>query len=134
MSAVNFEQWAVPDLKLPFGGRTYSVRPPTVEAAKQILAAAVLGEVKFGLHPGPVPGEIVTILSTIGDAHPALGDEAYAAMVADGVPAASIDRMSVYATFYWARGREYADIFARLFWTPRDVDLDEAGEPAPKDS
>lgn len=131
MSAVDFEAWVVPDLeiRLPLpdgtGGRAYMVRPPTVEAAKQILAAAVKGEVRFGLVKGEIPAAVQSVLDTIGETHPGLGD-AYDQMVADGQPAPIIDRASVYSVFFWARGKEYADSLAKMLWTP----VPEAGEPA----
>ena len=131
MGAVDFAEWVAPDLKIDLGGRTYIVRPPTVEAAKMILAAAVSGEVNLRLVAGVIPPEVQTILDTIGEQHPALG-EAHAAMVADEVPAQTIDRVAYYAVFYWARGKEYADTLAKLLWLPRDLTHATAGEPAPK--
>jgi len=128
MTAVAFEEWAASDLVLTFGGRTYTVRPPTVEAAKQILAAAVRGEVRFGLVKGPVPDEVQRVLDTIGTSHPGLGDDVYEQMVADGVPSPTIDRMSVYSVFYWARGKEYADALATILWTPRELPEETGGE------
>jgi hypothetical protein len=132
MSAVDFETWVVPDLeiRLPHpdgtpGGCTYKVRPPTVEAAKQILAAAVAGEVRFGLVKGEIPAAVQSVLDTIGDKHPGLG-EAYDQMAADGHPAVVIDRVSVYSVFFWARGKAYADALAKLLWEP----VPEAGEAA----
>jgi hypothetical protein len=132
MSAIDFGEWVAPDLELNLGGRTYTVRPPTVEASKMILAAAVRGEVKLGLVKGEVPAEVQAILDGIGNAHPALGD-AYSQMVADQVPAPTIDRVAYYAVFYWARGREYADTLAQLLWLPRDLTPGTAGEVDPKD-
>ena len=131
MGAIDFGEWVAPDLKLELGGRTYMVRPPTVEAAKMILAAAVRGEVNLGLVTGEIPAEIQALLDTIGEQHPALGD-AYDAMVADEVPAPTIDRVAYYAVFYWARGKEYADTLAKLLWLPRDLTHSSAGESAPK--
>lgn len=134
MSAVDFEEWAAPDLVLTYGGRTYSVRPPSVEAAKQIIAAAVRGEVRLGLVRGEIPDEVHTILDTIGDTHPALGD-AYEQMVADGVPKATIDRMAYYAVFFWARGKSYADKLATILWMPRATEnASSGGDASPKDS
>lgn len=121
MSAVDFASWVFPDLTLTLRGRDYTVPPPSVEASKQIVAAAALLEIKFGLIKIPVPPEMQSVLESIGDRHPALGDEAYAEMVADGLPAVVINRMSVYATLYWARGREYAETMARVLWTPEVV-------------
>jgi hypothetical protein len=131
VGAIDFGEWVAPDLKLELGGRTYTVLPPTVEAAKMILAAAVRGEVNLGLVTGEIPAEVQAMLDSIGDEHPALGD-AYAAMVADNVPAATIDRVAYYAVFYWARGKEYADTLAKLLWLPRDLTPSAAGGAAPK--
>jgi hypothetical protein len=131
MSAIDFGEWVAPDLELQMGGRTYLVRPPTVEAAKMILAAAVRGEVNLGLVKGEIPAEVQAILDSIGDEHPALGD-AHAAMVADKVPAATIDRAAYYAVFYWARGKEYADTLAKLLWLPRDLTPGATGDASPK--
>lgn len=133
MSAVDFESWVAPELELTLGGRTYMVQPPSVDAAKKIIAAAVRGEISLGLVKGEIPAEVQRMLDTIGtDEHPALGD-AYAAMVADQVPATTIDRVAYYAVFYWARGREYADSLAKILWTPRDL-ADTGGDDAdPKD-
>lgn len=133
MGAVDFGEWVAPDLQITLGGRTYAVRPPSVEAAKKILAAAVRGEVKLGLEKGEVPAEVQAVLDTIGpDEHPALGD-AYQQMVADGVPAATIDRVGYYAVFYWARGKAYADALAKILWTPSETQ-EGAGGAAPKGS
>lgn len=140
MSAVDFETWVTPDLEIRLpaadgtpGGRTYKVRPPSVEAAKQILAAAVRGEVRFGLVKGEIPDAVQSVLDTIGESHPGLGD-VYDQMVADGVPAATIDRVSVYSVFFWARGKEYADTLATILWQPLTLG-EKAGEGAgPKGS
>ena len=133
MGAVDFSEWVAPDLTITLEGRTYTVRPPSVEAAKQILAAAVRGEVNLGLVKGEIPAEVQAILDSIEPGvHPALG-EAYTAMVQDGIGSVTIDRVAYYAVFYWARGKEYADTLAKLLWLPRD--LEAAGsDAAPKDS
>lgn len=135
MSAVDFETWAVPTLDLTLGGRTYKVQPPSVEAAKQLLASAVRGEVNLGIHKGPVPEEVESILRTIKPGtHPALG-EVYDELIADGVHQATADRMAYYAVFYWARGKQYADAIATLLWAPRDAAAsEEGGEEHPKAS
>lgn len=134
MGAVDFEEWVAPDLQITLGGRTYSVQPPSVDAAKKILAAAVRGEVKLGLVKGQIPAEVQRVLDAIGpDEHPALG-AAYAQMVADGVPAVTIDRVAYYAVFLWARGKEYADALAKALWLPRDTAAERSGGAAPKGS
>lgn len=133
MSAVDFGEWAaVEGLTLTLGGRTYTVPPPTVGAMRQILAAAVRGEVNLRIVQGEIPAEVQEVLDTIGPHdHPALGP-VYDQLVADDVPKLAIDRMAYYAVFYWARGQEYADALARILWTPRDLDA-EAEEASPKD-
>ena len=131
MGAKDFGEWGDPDLELTWGGHTYMVRSPTVEAVKMILASAVRGEVNLGLVKGEIPDEVQAMLDSIGDEHPALGDQ-YAAMVANDVPAVTIDRMAYYAVFYFARGEWYADTMAKLFWTPRDLSAERSGGADPK--
>lgn len=120
MSALDFEAWAIPDLLLSWKGKEYRVPPPTVERAKQVLAAAVRGEVNLGLVPGPVPEQIAGVLAEIGDSHPGLGEAAYSQMVADDVPSYVIDRYSYHAVFHWARGADYAAFISTLLWAPRE--------------
>ncbi|MFC7430979.1 MULTISPECIES: hypothetical protein [unclassified Agrococcus] len=128
----DFKQWAQPDLELPYDGRIYRVPAPTVERAKAIIASAIRGEVGLGLVKGPVPPEVQAVLDSIGDSHPALTDEVYAQMDADGVPKESIDRMAYYAVFYWARSEQYADWIGKILWTPREGDASVAGDAARK--
>lgn len=127
MTAVDFEAWAVPDLTLTFKGRSYTVPPPDVDRAKVIMASALRAEVNLGIVAGPVDEEIDRILATVGDSHPALTDGVYEQMAADGVPVKSIDRMSYFAVFYWARSAEYAGWIATRLWQ-----LDSAATPSEK--
>ena len=129
--AVDFGEWAAPGLELTFGGGTYLVPPPTVEDAKKLLAMAVRAEIGLGLVKGEIPDEVQAVLDTIPSGeHPALGP-AYALLVAADVPQPTIDRMAYYATFYWARGKGYADALARILWGPVEAEEAEAGD-APK--
>ena len=129
MSAVDFGDWAIPDLELTLGGRTYTVSPPSVDDGKVILAAAARGEVNLGIVKGDLPDEVARVLERVKSGeHPALGTAVHAQMVADGLPQATIDRVTYYAVFYWARGREYADRLAALLWAPRQTE--EAGAEA----
>ena len=126
--AVDFGEWAAPGLELTFGGGTYLVPPPTVEDAKKLLAMAVRAEIGLGLVKGDVPDEVQAVLDTIPSGeHPALGP-AYALLVAADVPQPTIDRMAYYATFYWARGKGYADALARILWGPVEAEEAEAGD------
>lgn len=118
---VDFSAWAVPPLTLTLGERTYTVRPPSVGDMGKLLACAVRAEVNLGLVKGPITPDIQAVLDTIGTTHPALGDEVYEQMVADGQHPAVIDRMAYYAVLYWSRGKSYADAIAALLWAPREV-------------
>ncbi|WP_396645450.1 hypothetical protein [Microbacterium sp.] len=128
MSGVDFAAWAEPNLVLTLGGRTYTVRPPSVADAGKLLALAVRGEVELGLAKRPIPAGVQDVLDSIKpDEHPALG-KVYAQLVDDGVSPTTINRMAYYAIFYWARGKEYADWLAVTLFTPRDVSADVEGE------
>lgn len=132
MSAVDFEEWAAPGLELTFGGRTFTVAPPSVDDAVKILAAAVRGEVRLGLVKGEIPEQVQKVLDMIEPGqHPALG-ATFDQLCEAGVPAVTIDRMAYYAVFYWAKGKQYADSLATALWT--SVDQDGGGDGAPKDS
>lgn len=132
VSATDFSAWATPALVLTLGGRTYTVPAPSVDNAKYVLASALRGEVNLGLQDGPIPQDVSDLLAELkpGD-HPALGN-VHAQMVKDGIDQVSIDRMTYYAVFYWARGKEFADSLATILWMPRDVEP-EADRSAPKD-
>lgn len=124
MGAVAFEQWAVPDLVLTLGERTYRVRPPDLDGWGQCLALAV----RFQRGPDDVPAEVAGVLASMGeDAHPGLGD-VWDQLVADKVNPQIRARMDVYATLYWALGEDVAGRVARFLWAPESVE----GEPAPK--
>lgn len=122
MSAVDFSEWAAPDLELTFpGGHTFTVRPPSVDDAAKLLALAVRAEVNLGIVPAEteIPDAILDVIASIqpGD-HPALGST-FNEMREAGLSAATIDRTAYYAIFYWARGKRYADALATLLWAPR---------------
>lgn len=128
MPFTDFEEWVTPDLELTLRGRTFVVRPPSVEAGKKIAAAAVRGEIRLGLIEGvrEVPEEIQRVLDTIAiGEHPALGD-AYGQM-AEHLDQITLDRAAYYATFYWARSKDYADRLARILWSPRSSDEEHDG-------
>lgn len=132
MGAVDFGEWALPDLELTMRGRTYTVCPPSVADGRVLLAAAARAEVNLGIVEGPVPAEVEKVLAGFEQgAHPALGVDVHQQMVDDGLSQVEIDRMTYYAVFYWARGREYADRLAALLWTPRTLSQPE-DDAAPK--
>lgn len=134
MPTVDFTDWAVPDLVLTLGGHTYAVHPPSVDRARLVLACAVRSEVSLGLSAGPVPDELNVVLDGLDDTPlgvVTLGQGVYDALVADGHPPATIDRMAYYAMHFWARGKARADAIAVLAWTPK-VDAGDGDEPTPK--
>ncbi|MCM6761393.1 hypothetical protein NB037_03090 [Rathayibacter sp. ZW T2_19] len=113
MTTVDFGAWAR-GLTLTLGSVTYTVPEPSVADMRQVLALAVRAEV----GRDNVPAEILEILENLpDDGHPALGT-AYDELVRDGVGSHTLDRMGVYATLFWARGREYADSVAEKVWGP----------------
>jgi hypothetical protein len=138
VSAVDFAEWAAPDLVFNNlgadsegrGGRTFRVRPPSVGDMAKVLALAARGEVNLGVAPAgtELPAEIAEVLDSIepGD-HPALGST-FHEMRDYGISSATIDRAAYYAIFYWARGKEYADSLATLLFAPREVEAASAGE------
>lgn len=131
MPLVDFTEWATPDLELPWGGHVYRVSPPSVDDYAKILAAAVRSEIKLGIvKPEAVPDGALAALDRIApDEQFALRD-AYPLMVANGVPKETIDRMSFYAVFYWARNEAYADWIASVLWgrqTPAEPDARPKG-------
>jgi hypothetical protein len=131
VSAVDFSEWAAPDLTFKnLGGHTFTVRPPSVDDAVRVLALAVRGEINLGIVPKDtvIPPEIKAVLDEIqpGD-HPALGDT-FDEMKAKGLNATTIDRAAYYAVFYWARGKKYADALATLMWSPRASDEESTAE------
>lgn len=135
MSAVDFAEWAAPNLEfVNLGGHNFTVCPPTVEEVPRVLALAVRGEVNLGIVPPgtEIPDAILEVLADIGpEDHPALGTTFYE-MKAKGVNAPTIDRAAYYATFYWARGKRYADALAGLLFAPR-ASGDGAAPDAPSD-
>lgn len=137
-TASDFASWAVPDLVIPLGERTFSVRPPSTDDMGKLLACAVRGEVNLGIVEGPIPPGIQDVLDSIGeDEHPALG-ATFQEMVDAGVHPTTIDRMAYYSIFYWTRGKDYADTIAAVLWTPRDFSgaggTESEREPDPKGS
>lgn len=134
MSAVDFAEWAAPDLVLKnLGGHTFTVCPPTVGDMAKLLALAIRGEVELGLVPKDteIPDAVQELIDQIGPTdHPALGGT-YAAMKEAGLNDATINRAAYYVIFYWARGKRYADALATLLWAPRtDDEGSDAKAPA----
>ncbi|MGA6128835.1 MULTISPECIES: DUF7426 family protein [unclassified Microbacterium] len=130
MTAVDFDDWAAPDLVLTIKGNEYRVPPPCTIDAKKILAAAALGEIRLGLVSGEASEEVQRILTAVRpDDHFALTNRVYEQMVADRVAKTTIDRMAYYAVFYWARGKQYADMVASLMWSG-EIALEAAAKAA----
>lgn len=144
MSAVDFAEWAAPDLTFTFpesafvqgtnvGGRTFTVRPPTVGNMEKVLALAIRGEVQFRLVDATeVPAPVQAIIDSIApDEHPALGPT-FAEMRDAGLNDPTINRTAYYTIFYWARGKQYADDFATEVYTALSQADTAAGVDAPR--
>lgn len=134
MSAVDFSDWAIPDLVITLGGKDYTVHPPSVEGAKSILALAVQSEILLHLASADdVPPAIQEALDTLAQAGTprgvvSLGQDVYDELVADGHPPVTIDRVALYAVYFWARGRARADAVAHYLWDPKDQETEDDGE------
>lgn len=118
---VDFTDWAQPDLVLTLGGRTYTVRPPSVDRARLLLAFVVRAEHRLGLVTGPLPRELEAVLVEVGETPLGvytLGQDVYEQLVADGAAPVTIERMAYYALHYWARGQQRADAVATWLWAP----------------
>ncbi|WP_263120859.1 hypothetical protein [Cellulomonas sp. RIT-PI-Y] len=116
-----------PDLEIPYNGATYLVPPPSKDVGLKLAAINAVGVAAYaaaleecptcGRKGSPeVPADTLALLESMKDqdiAELALGPQAHARMVADGVPAPHIDRFGMYALYYWTLGEETADqIFA----------------------
>lgn len=124
--SVDFTAWVEPNLDVTLGGVQYSCPPPSVAAAKIIVAFAVLSEHRLGLVTGDPDPELVELADSRADSRLAvitLGSTIYDRMVADGVTQTTIDRVGYYAMHFWARGKTQADWLAQAMWSP------SAGEP-----
>lgn len=134
---MDFAGWAVPDLVITLGGKDYTVRPPSVEGAKAILALAVQSEIRLRLVQGDMPADLqATIDDLVAAETPrgvvSLGQDIYDELVADGHPPVTIERVGLYAVYFWARGRERADAIAHALWTPDDQEPADEGPEDPK--
>lgn len=112
------------DLVLPYGDREYRVKPPTKEVGAKLAAINAAGvHVYMAMQDAcptcgragavaELPEETQRLLEEIAGeelAALALGGDVAEQMEADGVPAAHIDTMAVYALYYWTLGEELAD-------------------------
>lgn len=138
MGSVDFTSWAVPDLTLTLGEHTYTVRPPSVEQAKVLLAWTVYLEIKAGWVKGEMPEDLQALIDATADSELgvlSLGQAVHDRLVADGHPPRTIDRMGLYGVLFWTRGKSQADHWAVSLWSPEDGTEGgegEAAEPAPK--
>jgi len=130
----DFTSWASPDLVLPLGGHTYTVRPPSVRGARRILACAIRIEHSVGVVTGPIPDELATLLEEIGGTLlevVAFGQDVYDRMLDDELPAIEMQRAAIWTVIYWARGRTIADAYGTALWGEQS-EAAGAGEPDPK--
>lgn len=112
------------DLVLPYKGREYRVKPPDRRTGAKLAAINAAGVSAYMAlqdrcptcgRAGQVvelPEETQALLAEIEHenlADLALGADVAAQMDADGVPAAHIDTMAIYALYYWTLGEATAD-------------------------
>jgi len=129
--SVDFAEWVTPNLDVTLSGVGYSIPPPSVAAAKVIVALAVLSEHRLGLVKGDPDPDIVAIAEAQETPMSVLtlGQPVVDAMETAGVDSATIDRVGYYSLHFWARGKAQADLLATLMWSP-DVEAADAGPKA----
>lgn len=135
MGAVDFSDWAVPDLVITLGGKDYTVHPPSVEGSKHLLALVVESEIRIGIPGVPeMPRDLQAVLDQLAKdgverGEVALGKDVYKQLVHDGHAPLTIDRVVVYAIHYWARGKKRADALAHALWDEPDGEDGEGEGP-----
>lgn len=115
--------WLTPDLSLSLGGRTYIVRPPSVEAGLNLTALNVAGVAGYLAVQGACPTcgrtGALEVTDEINERYEALkdtplgilslGKDVYEQMIADDLPEKHIDTAALYAMYYWTMGEAAAD-------------------------
>lgn len=127
MALKDLTAYLTPDLELPYGGKTYTVRPPSKDNGRKLAAINAIGVAAYaasleecptcGRSGSPdLPEETQALLESMKDddiAVLALGQDTHEEMLADGVPGTHLDKFALYATYYWTLGEQAADmIFA----------------------
>lgn len=127
MALKDLTQYLTPDLQIPYGGKTYTVTPPSKENGRKLAAINAIGVATYaasltecptcGRHGSPeIPKDTQALLEEMKDddvAVLALGQATLDEMLADGVPGAHVDKFAMYALYYWTLGEQAADaIFA----------------------
>jgi hypothetical protein len=127
----DFSAWVVPDLVLTLGGRTYTVQPPSVSRARQVLALSIASDAQLARRD--LPESVQTVVDAITDplAVVTLGQDVYDQLVADGVPAEVVKRMGFYGLHFWTSGKDKADRLAQALWAADDGEWDGADPKAP---
>jgi len=118
-------EFLTPDLQIPYGGKTYTIPPPSKDAGLKLGAINAMGVATYAaaLSECPTCGRsgkpelpedtqrLVDEMSRddVEVATLSLSQAVYDEMVADGVPGPHIDRFGVYALYYWTMGEATAD-------------------------
>lgn len=112
-----------PDLTIKLGGRTYTVKPPSLIAGLQLAAINAAGVAAYLATQDSCPScgrsgtvemtpENEAILEAVGDKPLgviSLGVDVYDQMVLDEIPEKHIDKAALYALYYWVLGEAVAD-------------------------
>lgn len=129
MALKDLTEFLTPDLQIPYGGKTYTIPPPSKDAGLKLGAINAMGVATYatsltecptcGRSGKPeLPEETQALIEEMARdnkevAALSLSQAVYDEMVADGVPGPHIDRFGVYALYYWTMGEATADaIFA----------------------
>ena len=142
MAAKDFTRLITPNLDLTVGDKTYTVTPPSKEVGAQMLAANVVGLSVFTslqdacptcgrsgeVEIAPKYKELAAQVEDMDLGELSLGEDVYNEMVADGLDGALMDKLALYAFYYWTMGESVADAIVEEQWATTSD-----GEPAPKD-
>lgn len=118
MVSKDLTAYLAPDLELPYDGKTYVVRPPSVETGLKLsaihaYATAGAAGAEALQQISPERREIAESLQDTDLGELSLG-AAYQEMRADEVPGPHLDMFALYAMYYWVLGEDVADKIMEL--------------------
>lgn len=133
MTSKNLTRFLTPDLSLKVGSKTYVVKPPSRESGKIMVAINVAGVAAFASVTEACPScgrsgplEMDESMRALVEANSqrdlgelSLGDT-YQEMLADGIDGPTLEKLEMYAFYYWTLGEAAADqIFEETVAAPK---------------
>lgn len=123
MATKDLTAYLTPDLVLPLGGHTYTVKPPSRDVGLKLAAIVSMGMQVYIASTGTCPTcgrsgnpefdpETKALVDSLGQeplGNLSLGKAVMDQMEADGLPEAHQDTAAQYAMYYWTMGEDTAD-------------------------